>query len=79
MKLIGDNRPLPGMAREAAMAQQPPGQPIDLGFFISTHQYLRSIPDPSDPIKKAVAHLEEQISNAICSLKFAIGPKPPGA
>jgi hypothetical protein len=80
MKLLGEDRPLPGMARMAREAmQQPPqpvGQPIDLGFFISTHQYLRSISDPSEPIQKAIKHLEEQISNALCSINFGIRPAP---
>lgn len=76
MKLLNEDRPLPGMARMAreAMTQPPVGQPIDLGFFLSTHQYLCSVQTPSEPILRAIKHLEEQISNALCSINFGIRP-----
>jgi hypothetical protein len=52
--------------------------PVDLGFFINAHQYLQSIPQPSEVVLKAKAHLEEQISKAILAINIRIGPAPPG-
>lgn len=54
----------------------PAAQPVDLGFFIQIHQYLRSIPEPSETVRSATTHLEEQISKAILAINIRIGPAP---
>jgi hypothetical protein len=71
--MLDDGLIRPGFMRPP---EAPSPQPIDLGFFISAHQYLRSIPEPSEAIRRAIAHLENQISSAILSISIRVGPAP---
>lgn len=52
------------------------GQPIDLAFLINAHQYLMTIlPERrSEAVRKAIDHLEDQISKVILTINLRIGP-----
>jgi hypothetical protein len=67
------DRPLiqPNQTREPVQ-----GQPIGFEFLVNAHQYLKSIPptERSEPIHKAIEHLEGQISKVILSINLRIGP-----